>query len=93
VLNLKPDAAETTLALATGLFSQSQANRQDALDLANKALTIDPNYVLESYQKDQLWGPKLRQATQDLLHQNELKSAVERAKANANPDGNNGDDG
>ena len=93
VLKLKPDAAEPTLALATGLFSQSLANRQEALELANKALTSDPNYVLESYQKDQLWGPKLRQATQELLRQNELKSAVERAKANANPDGDNGDDG
>ena len=93
VLNLKPDAAETTLALATGLFSQSPANRQDALDLAKKALTTDPNYVLESYQKDQLWGPKLRQATQELLLQNELKAVVERAKANANPDGDNSEDG
>ena len=93
VLNLKPDAAETTLALATGLFSQSPANRQDALDLAKKALTTDPNYVLESYQKDQLWGPKLRQATQELLLQNELKAVVERAKANANPDADNSEDG
>jgi len=93
VLNLKPDAAETTLALATGLFSQSPANRQAALDLANKALTSDPNYVLESYQKDQLWGPKLRQATQELLLQNELKAVVERAKANANPDADNSEDG
>lgn len=93
VLNLKPDAAEPILALATGLFSQSPANRQDALDLAKKALTTDPNYVLESYQKDQLWGPKLRQATQELLLQNELKAVVERAKANANPDGDNSEDG
>ena len=93
VLNLKPDAAETTLALATGLFSQSPANRQDALDLAKKALTTDPNYVLDSYQKDQLWGPKLRQATQELLLQDELKAVVERAKANANPDGDNSEDG
>ena len=93
VLNLKPDAAETTLALATGLFSQSPANRQDALDLAKKALTTDPNYVLESYQKDQLWGPKLRLATQELLLQNELKAVVERAKANANPDADNSEDG
>ena len=93
VLNLKPDAAETTLALATGLFSQSPANRQDALDLAKKALTTDPNYVLESYQKDQLWGPKLRLATQELLLQNELKAVVERAKAHANPDADNSEDG
>jgi tetratricopeptide (TPR) repeat protein len=93
VLSLKPDAAETTLALATGLFSQSPANLQNALDLAKKALTTDPNYVLESYQKDQLWGPKLRQATQGLLLQNELKAVVERARANANPDGDNGDNG
>ncbi|MCP9775554.1 tetratricopeptide repeat protein [Cyanobium sp. WAJ14-Wanaka] len=92
VLSLKPDAAETNLALATGLFSEA-AGRQDskyqeALALANKALAADPNYVLDSYQKDQLWGPKLRLITQELLQQSGLKAAVERALANANPDGN-----
>jgi len=91
VLSLKPDAAEPTLALAAGLFNQNQTNRQEALELANKALSNDPNYVLESYQKDQLWGVKLRQATHELLRQSELKAAVERATANANPDGTNGD--
>ena len=92
VLSLKPDAAETTLALAAGLFSQGPSQRQEALALAGKALTTDPNYVLESYQKDQLWGAKLRQTTQQLLHLNELKPIVDRALANANPD-DNGDEG
>ena len=93
VLKITPDGAEPTLALATGLLNESPANRKEALELATKALTTDPNYVLESYQKDQLWGPKLLEATQKLLAQSELKAIVERAKANANPDGNNGDDG
>lgn len=92
VLSLKPDAAETTLALASGLFSQGASQRQEALALAEKALTTDPNYVLESYQKDQLWGAKLRQTTQQLLHESELKAIVDRALANANPD-DNGDEG
>ena len=91
VLSLKPDAAETTLALAAGMFSQGASQRQEALALATKALTTDPNYVLESYQKDQLWGSKLRQTTQQLLHESELKPIVERALANANPDGNDED--
>ena len=41
------------------------------------------SYVLESFQKEQLWGPKLRASTSRLLAQPALKSMVERANANA----------
>ena len=87
VLGIKPDAAEPTLALAAGLFASGAEGRSEALELASKALDSDPNYVLESYQKEQLWGPKLRSTTQQLLLLGELKPVVDRALANASPEG------
>ncbi|MBM5798528.1 MAG: tetratricopeptide repeat protein [Cyanobacteria bacterium M_surface_7_m2_040] len=93
VLKIKPDAAEPTLALAAGLFAQGQPKeREEAIKLAGQALNGDPNYVLESYQKEQLWGPKLRAVTQLLLAEQELKPVVERAHANASPEGNTEED-
>jgi tetratricopeptide (TPR) repeat protein len=88
VLRIKPGAAEPTLALASGLFSMARGSeaRAEAIELANQALAADPNYVLDSHQKDQLWGPKLRSATRVLLADPALKTSVERANANANPD-------
>jgi tetratricopeptide (TPR) repeat protein len=83
VLTIKPDAAETTLALAAALYEASPQNQAEALQLAEKALAADPNYVNEAFQKDQLWGPKLRATTSRLLAQPALKAAVERANANA----------
>lgn len=83
VLKIKPDAAETTLALAAGLFVSAPQELPEALKLAESALTLDPNYVLPAYQKDQLWGPKLRAATARLLAQPALKPVVDRANANA----------
>ncbi len=87
VLSSKPDAAETSLALGSSLFLTNPQNRAEAVRLANNALNEDPNYVKERYQKDQLWGPKLRAAARHLLSQPELKSTVERASANANGNG------
>jgi tetratricopeptide (TPR) repeat protein len=92
VLTIKPDAAEPTLALAASLFASSPADRSEALKLAGKALDNEPNYVLESYQKEQLWGPKLRSTTQDLLKLAELKPVVDRALANASPEGESSDE-
>jgi len=87
VLTIKPDAAEPMLALAAGLFSQGPAGRGEAVELVAKALDNEPNYVLESYQKEQLWGPKLCSTTQELLQQGDLKAVVDRALANASPEG------
>jgi tetratricopeptide (TPR) repeat protein len=83
VLKIKPDVPETTLALAAGLFEANPQNRSEALRLAESALDAEPNYVLDSFQKEQLWGDKLRKATRQLLAQPELKPAVERATSNA----------
>lgn len=88
VLKIKPDAAETTLAMAAGLQTRGgNADRAEAIRLAGKALTDDPNYVLDSYRKEQLWGERLRSATLILLAQPELKPIVDRANANATPPG------
>ncbi|MFM9103900.1 MAG: tetratricopeptide repeat protein [Cyanobium sp.] len=88
VLEIKPDAAEPNLALAAALFQRGAGARQEALKLASQALDSEPDYALDSYQKEQLWGPRLRQTTQLLLLQPELKADVDRALANANPDDN-----
>ncbi len=92
VLSIKADAAEPTLALAAGLFASDPKGRSEAVELAGKALDSDPNYVLESYQKDQLWGPKLRSTTQELLQLAELKPIVDRALANASPEGDSSEE-
>jgi tetratricopeptide (TPR) repeat protein len=84
VLKIKPDAAETSLALASALFDGNPQNRSEALQLAETALNEDPNYVHDAYQKEQLWGVKLRATTRLLLARPELKASVERALANAN---------
>lgn len=81
VLEIKP-AAEPTLALAAALNSKTPGNTE-SLELAAKALAEEPNYVLDSWQKEQLWGPKLRSATAQLFTDPALKADVERAQANA----------
>ena len=86
VLAIKADAAEPNLALAAALYQLQGSGSSEALELADKALSAEPNYVLESYQTTQLWGPKLRGATQLLFREPSLRPAVERAMANANPD-------
>jgi tetratricopeptide (TPR) repeat protein len=86
VLLIEPEAAEPNLALAAALFQQGASRRQEAIERAIKALDAEPNYVLSSYQKEQLWGAKLRQTTELLLLQNELKADVDRAQANASPE-------
>ena len=49
------------------------------MGLAIQALAKEPDYALDSYQKDQLWGPKLRQATKNLFQDERLQGAVDRA--------------
>ena len=80
------DNAEPMLALAAALYQENDGD-QDALSLARTALQQDPNYVLADHQKQQLWGRKLRLATQALLQETSLRDAVDRAEANADPGG------
>jgi tetratricopeptide (TPR) repeat protein len=83
VLTIKPSVAESSLALAAALHSEQPTNREEPFRLAESALADDPNYVKDDYQKEQLWGPRLREAARKLLAEPALKPAVERAKANA----------
>ena len=79
------------LALAAALNGLKQGS-QEAIELANRALAAEPNYALEKYQKEQLWGPRLRAATRQLLRRNELKASLERALANASGSSDSQDD-
>jgi len=91
VLKIKPDVAETSLAVAATLNGRSAADQEEALRLSQIALAEEPNYVLDSYRKEQLWGERLRAATRALLARPELKTVVDRANANAGADrGNEG---
>ena len=83
VLTIKRNA-EPMLALAAALNKQKPGD-SESIELARKALAEDPNYVLPGHQENQLWGLKLRQATETLLSEGALKGAVERAEANADP--------
>ncbi|MEO1002098.1 MAG: tetratricopeptide repeat protein [Cyanobacteria bacterium J06638_7] len=85
VLEIQPEAAEPNLALAAAVFERGAEGRREALDRASKALAVEPDYVLDSHQEEQLWGPKLRGTTQRLLELQELRSDVDRAEANAGP--------
>jgi tetratricopeptide (TPR) repeat protein len=89
VLKISPTAAEPMLALAAALNAKNPGN-SESIELAHQALAGDPNYVLESHQKEQLWGTRLRAATSVLLAQPALRADVERAQANA---GSNSDEG
>ena len=82
VLAIRPTAAEPMLALAAALNSQKPGN-SESLALAHRALMGEPNYVLENYQKEQLWGSRLRRETAALLGTPALRADVERAQANA----------
>ena len=83
VLSIKNNP-EPMLALAAALNQQSPGDAE-SLELARQALAEDPNYVLPGHQENQLWGSKLRQATDVLLTTPSLRGAVERAEANADP--------
>jgi tetratricopeptide (TPR) repeat protein len=87
-LEINPKAAEPMLALAAALHTRP-GDQKGALEMASQALAIEPNYVLDAYQKEQLWGPRLRSSTRVLLDNPAIKAATDRANANAtgNSDG------
>tara|TARA_Y100001968_G_scaffold329673_1_gene379578 strand:+ start:2329 stop:3216 length:888 start_codon:yes stop_codon:yes gene_type:complete len=81
VLKIQSDA-EPMLALATAKYTLNIKDEKSIL-LAKEALLKNPNYVSESHQKEQLWGSRLRQATQNLLKDPKMKNAVIQALANS----------
>ena len=73
--------AESLLALASSLKYQ---NYKKSIYLAKKALIKDPNYVSYNYRKEQLWGEKLQNSTEDLFQSDQLKEEVKLAKTKIN---------
>tara|TARA_B100000073_G_scaffold310893_1_gene283570 strand:+ start:441 stop:1322 length:882 start_codon:yes stop_codon:yes gene_type:complete len=73
--------AEPLLGLASCLRVQ---DIKLALQLAKKALSLDPKYVNYEYRKEQLWGEKLQSSTEILLQNNELQTDVILAKSKIN---------
>ncbi len=82
VLIINKDA-EPMLALAAANYSTNN-NKNESISLAKNALFKNPNYVYIQHQEEQLWGKRLQKATQILFKDPELKSSIEKAKANAN---------
>ena len=73
--------AEPLLGLASCLIAKDP---NTALALAKKALIKDPNYVDYDYRKEQLWGEKLQNSTEQLLKNEELSKAIKLAKSKIN---------
>ena len=73
--------AEPLLALASCLLSQ---NKDSSITLVKKALVKNPNYVDYNFRKEQLWGEKLQNATEDLFKSVELRNSVILAKSKIN---------
>ncbi len=74
--------AEPMLALATALY-KTEKIKAESIELAREALITDPNYVSAIHQEEQLWGPNLRQAAQELFSEPVLISDVKKAIANS----------
>ncbi len=70
--------AEPLLGLASCLRIN---NTKLAIELAKKALAIDPKYVNYEYRTEQLWGEKLQASTELLLQNEELKKNIIIAKS------------
>jgi len=75
------DNAEPLLGLASCLRTK---NIKLALQLAKKALAIDPNYVNYDYRKEQLWGENLQASTEILLQNDQLETDIIMAKSKIN---------
>tara|TARA_Y100001968_G_scaffold326111_1_gene368563 strand:- start:762 stop:1649 length:888 start_codon:yes stop_codon:yes gene_type:complete len=81
VLKIERDA-EPLLALAVAMYA-TKKDKLRSFDYAKEALDKNPNYVLDNYQKEQLWGKLLRKATKQLFTSPELNGTVQKALANA----------
>ena len=73
--------AEPLLGLASCLRTK---DIELALQLAKKALSLDPNYVNYDYRKEQLWGEKLQASTEILLENDQLETDIIMAKSKSN---------
>ncbi len=82
VILIKSDP-EPMLALAIALYALEPSNNE-AIRLAKEALSQNPNYFFQEFQKEQLWGEKLQTAGEELFKNPKLKSVINTASANSN---------
>ena len=82
VILIKSDP-EPKLALAIALYAL-EPNNNEAIKLAKEALSQNPNYFFQQFQKEQLWGEKLQTAGIELFKNPKLKSVINTASANSN---------
>jgi CHAT domain-containing protein len=80
VLMINPSASEASLALAAALHSLGYSHNAETIYLANTSLATSPIYINQDYQKQQLWGMRLRKAAQRLFSAPEMKLAVAKAR-------------
>ena len=73
--------SEPLLGLASCLRTK---NLNLALQLAQKALAKNPNYVNYNYRREQLWGEKLQTSTEILLQNEQIQKDVILAKSKIN---------
>ena len=73
--------AESMLALGVSL---QNTNKEKAISLVKEALRKDPNYVSFEFRKEQLWGEKLQQATEEFFAKKELEEDISIANLNKN---------
>ena len=82
VILIKSDP-EPKLALAIALYAL-EPNNNEAITLAKEALSQNPNYFFQQFQKEQLWGEKLQTAGIELFKNPKLKSVINTASENSN---------
>ncbi|KGG13762.1 MULTISPECIES: tetratricopeptide repeat protein [Prochlorococcus] len=74
--------AEPKLALAAALNKKDLGNIE-SIELVKEALSLNPNYVSYQHQKEQLWGDKLQEATEELFKNPKLEKTINEALANS----------
>lgn len=73
---IDPDAAEPQLATAVALYQQGQ--RQQGISLGEAALTMDNRYADLEFLRENLWGEKLLQDTQQFFTIPQIQAGVAR---------------
>jgi tetratricopeptide (TPR) repeat protein len=84
-ITLSKKAAEPVLARASALYQEGQ--REEAIAQAKEALQSDGQYADIAFLKDQLWGKRLIQATEELFKDPKLQQVVQDARLSSKSNG------
>jgi len=74
VIQVDGEQAEPQLALAVALFSQGEVEK--GIELGKAALAIDNRYGDIQFLKENLWGERLIEDTQEFLNTPEMQEIV-----------------